>query len=443
MPIDFRLRSYLHPHRILRLRRVLERAQWMSRKELQAYQLRQLNRIIGHARTNVPYYRETFDALGLVPGELRSLEDLRSFPVLTKADLRRQGDRLLARGAERFSPEWHRTSGSTGAPVRFALDRASNALEFCYYWRFFGWAGYRLGDRFAELGSLHFITQPRLADSLVHWQPLYRRLMINSARISRERLDEVIAAIRRYRPRYLKGMASAVYHLARDVMDAERYDLHFDAVFSTGEVLLGSHRTVIAQAFECPVLDSYGHMERTVAICQCPQGGYHVNSDYGLLQYSDVREAPDGTRLGRVEGTSLYNMAMPLIRYDVGDDVGLLPGDPSCPCGRSLPLVKGVHGRTTDTIRTPDGRFLTAMFALFEMVDGVRAGQIHQETTARLNILVVPDDDWTAEHREKLLLLGRRFVGEGMALSVTLARDDDLVRDPSGKLRAVIGLGGG
>ncbi len=437
MAIDFRIRDHLHPWAIPRLRRTLERTQWLSPDELDAYRQRRLSRVLRQA-WKVPYYRRLFARHGLVPGDLETVRDLERLPLLTREDLGCGGPSLLAENAWRTSPRWHTTSGTSGAPVRFASDRGSRVLEFCYYWRHWSWAGYRLGDRFAELGSLHFLHRRR--QEPVDWQPLLGRLMLDSTRLSPGRAVEMAAAIARYRPRFLKGTASALYYFAVSLEDAGAEVRPCAALFSTGEVLAPHYRALLERVFQCPVLDSYGHMERTVAIAQCLDGGYHVQADYGVLELPSIRRAADGTRLGRVVGTSLYNLAMPLLRYDVGDDVELLPSPRRCSCGRTLPLVKAVHGRSEDTIVTPDGRFLTALFLLPGLAENVRGAQVQQQSATELTLLVVPGPGFSAADRDRLAAIGARLAGSGMRFRVVRARDEDLVSTPSGKRRVVIGL---
>ena len=99
-----------------------------------------------------------------------------------------------------------------------------------------------------------------------------------------------------------------------------------------------------------------------------------------------------------------------------------------------------IHGRTQDTIVTPDGRFLTSLFVLFDLVSGIRAAQVHQETEGRVLLLVVPGEGWSDEQGERLTGMARDLLGAEMAVRLALGEETDLVRDPSGKLRPVIGL---
>jgi phenylacetate-CoA ligase len=440
MSIDFRLADFFHPAEIWRLRRTLERTQWLPEEELRAYQEDRLRETLDRAFSKVPYYRNLAGRLGLRREDLRTAEDLARLPLLRKDTVRTSGRLLTADDAHRFSPRWYATSGTSGRPLRFCLDARANSLEFVYYWRHWSWGGYHLGDSFAEISSHYFLERPHLADRPGRYQPHLRRLLLNGNRISRTAAPAMAKFLIRRRPRFLKGTASALYFFALSLSEAGCAVPEFRCIFSTGEVLTAMHRDKIRSTFGAPVLDSYGHMERTVAVSQCPRGGYHVNSDYGLLQVEDLRPNPNGGFLGRVVGTTLYNRAMPLIRYDVGDEIELAENGETCSCGRTLPLVRAIHGRGEDTIVTPDGRYVTTLFLVNELVRGVRFVQFVQSQPALLEVNLIPGDDWSESCREEILAYTQRLTGPEMKLRLNLVDWDDLAKDASGKVRVTIGL---
>jgi phenylacetate-CoA ligase len=440
MSIDFRIRDFFHPRTIWQLHRILERTQWLPRDELLEYQRRRLRLVLEHAFEHVPYYRELLASLGLGRSDIRDVEDLRRLPILDKETVQNRAEALLADDAQRYSPTRYSTSGTSGRPLHFYLDRGANALEFVYYWRHWSWGGFRLGNRFAELSSHYFLKRPGLNDAPFRYQPHLRRLLLNGSHISAARSRLMADAIRRYRPRFLKGLASGLYFLALTLREAGVSDIQFECVFSTGELVTRMHRRLIESVFGCRLLDSYGHMERTVGISECLEGGYHVNSDYGLLQFEHPRVGEDGRRtLARVIGTSLYNFAMPLIRYDVGDEVELPVDDRICPCGRTLPLVAAIRGRCQDIIVTPGGNYVTALFIVPEMIAGTRFVQFIQTAEQRLEVRVVPDTQFSEDTARQLGSHTRRLVGAGLKVEVRTVEETDLIRDKSGKVRSVIG----
>ncbi|MCA9727194.1 MAG: AMP-binding protein [Candidatus Eisenbacteria bacterium] len=472
MAIDFRVRDFFHPVRILRLHRDFERHQWEPLSAVRAYQIGRLRAVLSVARDHVPFYRELFARVGFDPSALESDSDLAALPLLTRDVVREHQAAMRADDAHRLGAIVQRTSGTTGRPIEFLADAESQSLEFVYYWRHWSWAGYRLGDRFAELGSQFFLR--RSDDAIACWQPGLRRLMLDSTRVSAENARPFADAIRRHRPRFLKGMPSAVHLLAESLRDAGIDDLRFRAVFTNGEPVTASHRASVERVFGCRVLDSYGHMERTVAISQCLEGEYHVHPDYGLLQLvesgaptgrpgtsheekashelSDSVRAAEATprhavdddggsarlpRRARVIGTSLHNRAMPFVRYELGDQVELYSEPRTCRCGRSFPVVKRILGRSRDVVVTPDGRHISTLFMLPEMVEGALLTQFVQESPRELRIRVAPGPGWSESSERQMREYAQRLVGPSMRVDVECVPGEQLL-DESGKLRTVV-----
>src|SRR5262249_3333555 len=156
MSIAFRLRDFCHPLAILRLRASFARSQWLSPEGFRAYQEAMLRQTVEQAYHQVPYYQDLFRRLRLTPADVRTVPHLQKWPCLSKAGVRAEFPRLQAADRHRYRPRLCRTSGTSGEPVRFLLDKPANVLEFVYYWRYWGWAGYCLGQRFAELSSHYF-----------------------------------------------------------------------------------------------------------------------------------------------------------------------------------------------------------------------------------------------------------------------------------------------
>lgn len=397
--------------------------------------------IVQHAYKNVPFYHELFKKEGILPDDIAKLSDLQSLSILTKEGLRDNYLHLAARNCDRYKPKEETTSGSTGNPVKFLSDKSSRALEFAFYWRHWGWAGYRLGDRFAELSSHYFLKRPHRVEDIFSINRFLGRVVLNSLRISPDAIAHFAKPLRKYKPKFLKGLASTLYFFALWMHRNGIDDLSFRAVVSTGETLTGKYRSLIEKVFHCPVLDSYGHMERTVAISQCSKGGYHINSEYGILDSINSRPQSGGhSYIGSIIGTSLHNFAMPLIRYEVGDLVEFYDDPPVCPCGRTLPLIKAIHGRHEDIIVTPDRRYVTSIFIALDFVKGFDFGQFIQERKDSLVANLIKDRNYEQKDEEELMNVLRNFVGDNMKIRISYIKPEQIVRDASGKIRMVISL---
>ncbi|MBI4425082.1 MAG: phenylacetate--CoA ligase family protein [Elusimicrobia bacterium] len=442
MAIEFGLSDFLQPAAVFGLRREFERNPWLEPEEFAQWQRQRLERIVRHAYAHVPYYTRLFDESGLAPADIRGPEELARLPLLSKSIVLERLDDLCAEGLGAFRPLRMQTSGSSGRRMSFYLDRRTNSLEFVYYWRYWNAAGYRLGDLFAEFTS-EFYLRERREDRLIHRQRLAGRLLLNSLLLSRESARLFFHCIKDGGARFLKGLPSVLHHFSLLLRDERLGILPLRAVFSTGETLLPHQRRAIEAAFACKVYDSYGHMERVVAAAECPSGGLHVNSDYGILEIVDKAPLPDedgarGRWRGRIVGTSLHNLGMPFLRYDTGDVAeGDLACDAPCPCGRRFPRLRRVLGRQEDVVVTADGRVAATLFLVFNDAPGLRAGQIVQEDLARLRVRVVKAADWSPGADAGLAARIRRHVGEAFTIEIEHVAEGELLA-PGRKFKAVV-----
>lgn len=438
MGIEFKLKDFFYPVSIIKMSFFLNRSQWYSPERLREYQLKRLSRIIAHAYQNVPYYTDLFDSLKLKPSDFNSIDDLQKLPLLTKNLLRENFHKLTAKKVQKYHPILYKTSGSTGRQVEFYLDKPANVLEFCYYLRHWSWAGYKLGSRFAELTGTRFLRQENL-HRMYHFSSLTNRLQINSMMISDKNIHQIANCLREYRPLFLNGLASSLYILALLFRKNDISDISFRAVLSQGEMLLPSYRQAIEDVFSCKVYDSYGHMERTVAVCECSEGGYHVNSEYGVLEFIEKEyDVSKDYFIAKIVGTSLHNFSMPLLRYEVNDRVEVSTADTKCRCGRGLPLVKKIHGRKEDVIITPDDRIITDLFTVFEQVNGIEMGQIIQTKKDDILVRVAGGKNYTDSEEEELIAVIKRIVGKDMSISIEHLSVETLKKEYPGKFRTIV-----
>jgi phenylacetate-CoA ligase len=270
------------------------------------------------------------------------------------------------------------------------------------------------------------------------YQPHLRRLLLNSGAVAEHNVQVFAAALRRYAPSFLKGLASPLYFLATLFAEHGIRDVHFRAVFSTGETLFGARRRVIESVFGCKVLDSYGLMEQAAAISECPAGGLHINADYSLVELQDRAMNGEQNGAAAIIGSTLHNLAMPLLRYETGDLVDRLKSTEPCRCGRSLPRVERIHGRVEDSVVTPDGRYVTALFLVPDKVAGIRMIQFVQEGPRSLVAKLVVTQAFDALQERTFHHYAARLIGTEMTLRLERVNPDALERGRTGKVPLVI-----
>src|SRR3989338_7414556 len=129
----------------------LNATQYLDAGRLRDWQDKKLRSMVEHAYKNVPYYGRLFKKLGIAPGDIKSGNDLKILPFLTKEEIRRNPEDFTPIGRNRFLVTKNFTSGSSGKPLRLYRDLYSINFENAVLWRQKQWAGIKFSDRIAVL----------------------------------------------------------------------------------------------------------------------------------------------------------------------------------------------------------------------------------------------------------------------------------------------------
>ena len=143
----------------------LQKTQWWSPEQLKELQDQKLIKLIEHTYSNVPYYRQLFDSLGLTPEDIQTTDDLKKLPILTKENIRSHFDELKATDFNKHKPVLNATGGSTGDPLQYYITKDVASITWAGMFRSWEWAGYKLGDKRATLAGSSLV--PNNSPSLV------------------------------------------------------------------------------------------------------------------------------------------------------------------------------------------------------------------------------------------------------------------------------------
>jgi phenylacetate-CoA ligase len=416
--------------------RRLRRSQYDDPETIRARQWAAVKGLLEHAYATVPFYRDRLDRAGLTPDDFRDFADYRRLPVLTKADLREHGDRLLSARCDRRQVRLKKTSGSTGVSVQVLVDEDSLQWKRACVLRSDEWSGWHFGEAMALVwGNPEYLQRGwrgRLRNAL-----LERAFYLDTLKVDEAALARFTRLLRRRQPPMIFGHAHSVYLLAEYVRRAGG-GVRPRGVVTTAMVLHDWQRRAIEEVFACPVTNRYGCEEVSLIACECQRhAGLHVNADGVYLEVlRDGRPAAPGEE-GSVVVTDLTNRAMPLLRYQVGD-VAVLT-DRRCPCGRGLPLLERLQGREADYVVTPAGELisgisLTENFAL--CVPGVTQFQVVQEAVHHFRFRIVRGPEFGPPSLRRV----RELVAERFGPDVTYECEfvDHIPPEPSGKYRFCI-----
>lgn len=375
----------------------LERSQWWSAEQLRALQEHKLRRLLAHAYAQVPLYRRLWDRAGVHPQDIQGLADLPRLPLVSKATLRQAYPlQAVARNADSRQLVPYASSGSTGEPLQFVMSRSEKGLRWANMFRCWGWAGLRQGLRCANVKDGHALGTFQNGPLRSAEQRLTNMLNLSAYAVHDERLEQALAALLRFRPKFMLGYPATVFRLAQAL--AERgQQLPLQGVITSGEVLFPFQRAAIERQFGCPLFDFYGGEGMDVAM-QCGHGPwYHINAESVIAEVLDEagQPAPAGQE-GQIVLTNLNNLAMPFIRYAIADQGALLPPEQRCPCGRGLPLMAHVTGRSSDQLVLPSGRQLIMWYFtdVFRQMPGVASFQMRQTAADCIAVSIAPGPDF-------------------------------------------------
>lgn len=436
----FPLHERLKGHDSVARREALERSQWLGHAELQSLQLQRLNRLLEEAGRQVPYYRELFTRLGVKPGGLDSLADLQRLPLLTKALIVANCDTLKneqAQGLAGLS-----TGGSSGEPLRFFIGKDRVSHDVAAKWRATRWWGVDIGDpEVVVWGSpIELGAQDRLRGLR---DKLMRTELLPAFEMSASRLDGFIAAIRRKRPAMLFGYPSALSHIARHARERgiAMDDLGIKVAFVTSERLYEEQRAQISTVFGCPVANGYGGRDAGFIAHECPSGGMHLSAEDVIVELLDPAGWPVAQgKAGEIVVTHLATGEFPFIRYRTGDIAVM--DDQQCACGRGLPMLKEIQGRTTDFVIAADGTVLHGLALIYILRDlpGLRAFKVIQHSRDCTEVQLVPEssaDPGANPIATSAIIAGfKRRLGAAVEIRVKIV--ESIEAEKSGKFRYIV-----
>jgi phenylacetate-CoA ligase len=417
-------------------RRALERTQWWSPEELSRGRMQRLRRFLLEAKTHVPYYRRLFAQRNFDPGSLEDLTDLARIPVLDKQSIRANLDGLKS---ERAGPlKRYNTGGSSGEPLVFFMGKERISHDVAAKWRATRWWGVDIGDpEIVVWGSpIELGVQDRLRGLR---DRLLRTTLLPAFDMAPSKVDGFIRTIRALRPRMIFGYPSALSHIARNAARAgyRLDDLGVRVVFVTSEMLYDDQRAEIAKVFACPVANGYGGRDAGFVAHECPSGGMHVSAEDVVVEIVDGNCMPlPAGRAGEVVVTHLATGDFPFVRYRTGDIASLDPKP--CPCGRGLPLLRDISGRTTDFVVARDGTVMHGLALIYAVRDlpGVEQFRITQHDLDRTEIQLVTTSAFSPECERKLVSDFKSRLGRSVTIEVR--KVDRIAPERSGKYRYVV-----
>ncbi len=404
----------------LRRYRFLNRLQW-DPKALRRWQDERVRKLVAHAYSSVPLYREAYVSAEVPASRVRSAEDLLKLPIITKGQMKSVfPHKTISSTISSRMRKLAQTSG-TGQMFEFYDDKGAMGFVIASRILLESWIGLVLGDKTVMLTDM----------------PNRRTMMMGEVRVpvSRLRGDPLTAVhlVRSLRPESLIGdvsiLSSFAYRILRAGVDAR---MGLRGIATSAEILLPSHRDLIQRAFGSPVFDRYGLSEVAGYVAQeCEMHeGLHVNGGLAIVEVVKDGEICGPGETGRLVVTNLHNYAMPFIRYDAGDLATV--GD-DCSCGRAFPVLARIEGRAPGWVLTESApvswtSFLVPLLSM--RIPLVEQFQFVQSKIGELTLFVAPG---TALTTQQIRQLTEKLNSVSPLVKVHLETLDYVERTTSGK----------
>lgn len=419
----------------LRYLREFERTQFLSPEELRGLAFERLQHMVRHVYERCSFYRNRFDAVGFVPSDLNSPEDISALPILEKRHIQKHRDEMVTRDWPRDDLIPNATGGSTGTPISMFLDHERKCSQAAAAWRHNRWAGWDIGDKAAVIWGAIVDAQAdtwktRLKNVLIN-----RNLMLNVAHVTEQELERFCAAMKRFRPKHILAYAKGLVMVARFIKQQDLALPSPESIVTSAEVLEPSDRKLIEEVFGCPVFNRYGCREVAVIASECSEhAGLHVMAEGLFVEVVKGDRPARSGELGELLVTDLLNRAMPLVRYRIGDMA--VREDGACKCGRGLPRLRDVAGRVTDFLVGSDGRLVSGVFLTVGVVarrPTLGQVQLWQDTPGRVLYKIAPTEGRSVANTDLQFLETetKRYVGDDTKVEYEFV--EQLAPEPSGK----------
>ncbi len=377
---------------------------------------KQWNMLLYHYKWN-GFYRDFIG--GAMP------ERWEDIPIITKADLQKPLSELVPKNIDLKKCYKGSTSGSTGTPFSFAKDKLTHAMTWAYVERCYQQWGVDLQSKQARFYGMpkEFAANKKelLKDKLMN------RERFNVFDLSDEVLQRYLERFERKRFEYLYGYTSALvmfarYLIARNVVLKDVCS-SLKLCICTSETCSVEDKKVMEQGFGVPIVREYGLSEACIVAFDT-DNGWLLNDD---TLYTEVVD-------GQIVVTSLFNTAMPMIRYATGDMGTITDRDEN-----GYRYVKELTGRTNDTVLLPNGRkaaglsFYYVARSVLEQTDVLKEFIIRQTAINKFEFDVVAARSLSDAEQELLKNKTRDYLSADVEVVVHQVKH--IQRPESGKLK--------
>jgi phenylacetate-CoA ligase len=403
--------------------------------EIDELQVARLKKLLLHAQSYVPYYKNLFKAIGFDANTVTSLTDIEQIPPLEKETFRSDPESFRSTRDIDHCFFHQKTSGSTGKPIEVEVDEQTYKRAMALLVHHEQLHGVSFGAPRATFAGRMIQPVAKMTPPFSRYNSAENQRLFSSYHLNNNTISFYAKELNKFQPEELVGYPSAIYSLAV-LLEKMAINLEFKPklIITNSETLLDWQREKIEKVFDAPVFDYYGTAEYVVFANQCSQLNYHISPVMGYLEVVDADSNPVFEAEGEVLCTTLSNFLMPLIRYRVGDRA--VKNSAKCACGIGTETLSKVIGRVDDYILTLDGRKIGRLDHIYKGLDGIQEGQLIQNSRSNCVVKIVAAVPGSEIDEGTLTDNFRQRVGDGIHLEIEYV--NFIPKNKNGKFKAVV-----
>lgn len=412
----------------------LREADDWSLEQINEFQLNEIRRIVDFAYKNTSGYKRVFDKAGINPSDIKTLDDFKKIPFLTKETIRDNLEDFSADFPNRF---YITTGGSTGIPTGMYRDPVSFAKELASKAHQYYRIGWREGAKQIVFRGLQIDTP----DS-TEFAPEFNELRCSTYQFGTERMEVYRQKAFEFEPEWIRCYPSSGYVFARYLKDSGKPFPKVKGMLCSSEQLYDFQKQLFQEVFgaDARIFVHYGHYEMAALAGFCEYtDDYHVLPQYGFVELLDKNnnQITKPGEIGEIVATSFIMHATPFIRYRT-EDLAVFKGFNCEKCGRPHQIWERIEGRLQELVATKSGRLIsTSMLNMHDdTYDFLKQFQFHQRERGNVIFRFIPKPGFNEEIKREIHSKLQSKLGDDIELTFEAVEEIPLTK--RGKHRLLI-----
>jgi len=394
-------------------------------EQLCTYRDNRLANMIKHCYNTVPYYKRLFDNLGILYQDIKTIEDLKYLPVLTKQTVKENFKDFISTAIPANRMIISHTSGTTGSGFKFYTTKEAICEQWAVWWRYRRNLGIEFDTWCALFGGRSVVPVERSKPPYFRINAPCRQIYFSTYHMSEENLKWYVVELNARKLKWIHGYPSAISLLA-DYIICNKLKLSYQVEYITtgAENLMPLQVDKIQKAFNVIPYQHYGLSEGTANFSQNKDREIYVDEDFAVVEF--INQSND--ECCEIIGTSLSNFAMPLLRYKTGDIATVK----NTARGR---LITNLDGRSEDYVVLPNGARIGRLDHIFKDMVNIKEAQIIQKKIDEVVLKIIKNPEYS-ETDEKMLY--KETIQRLNGINIKIEYVNHIPRSNTGKLKFVV-----